>query len=90
MSALEWNLLVIGLAVLLGLYIVVTLFYKPLGLLVRLFVCAITGVVLLSVFNFILGYVGLHVAFNPFTVLVAGILQLPGLIMLLVLTHWFI
>jgi inhibitor of the pro-sigma K processing machinery len=47
-------------------------------------------VVLLSVFNFILGYVGLHVAFNPFTVLVAGILQLPGLIMLLVLTHWFI
>jgi len=36
-----------------------------------------------------LGLVNMHVAFNPFTVLVAGIFQLPGLVLLVVLTMWF-
>lgn len=87
---MEWNLLLTAIAVLLGMYFVVVLFRKQLAYLVRLFVCMVTGAVLLAAFNFILGYAGLHIAINPFTMLVTGILQLPGLIMLLILTRWFV
>lgn len=38
----------------------------------------------------VLGFFNMHVAFNLFTVLVAGILHLPGLVMLVVLSHWFV
>ncbi len=87
---MEWNLFIIGAVLLLGLYVMMALLYQPIRLLVRLLACLVTGVVLLVPANFILGYVDMHLAINPFTVLVAGILQLPGLVMLIVLSLLFV
>jgi len=86
---MEWYLLVIGLAVLIGLYILMVWLYKPLGLLFRLALCAITGIILLILSNFFLGFVDIRLALNPFTILVAGVLQLPGIIMLIIIALWF-
>ncbi len=63
---------------------------KPLKMLFSLVLCAATGFVLLWLLNLALGLVDMHVAINPFTVLVAGIFQLPGLFLLVVLTMWFV
>jgi len=88
---MEWFLLVMGLAIiLLGLYVIGVLLYRPLRLLIGLLACLVTGTVLLAILNFVLGFVDMHVAFNPFTVLIAGILQIPGLVMLVLLTLWFV
>lgn len=63
---------------------------KPLKLLLSLAVCLVTGFVLLWLLNQVLGQVDMHVAMNPFTVLVAGMFQLPGLLLLVVMTIWFV
>jgi inhibitor of the pro-sigma K processing machinery len=84
----EWYLLAIGF-LLLGLYIMPTIAYRPLRWLSRLAGCLIIGMVLLVLLNWGLGFLDMHVAFNPFTVLVAGILRLPGLVMLVLMNQWF-
>lgn len=86
---MEWQLAVIILAVLAGLYIANTFMYRPLRRLLSLAVCLVTGTVLVTLLNWCLGFFNMHVAFNLFTVLVAGILHLPGLVMLVVLSQWF-
>jgi inhibitor of the pro-sigma K processing machinery len=45
--------------------------------------------VLLIAINFVFGHFGVHVAINPVTLLTAGLLQLPG-VALLVLLQYFI
>jgi inhibitor of the pro-sigma K processing machinery len=86
----EWYLLAIGAAIILsGLYVIGMLLYRPLRLLIGLLACLVTGTVLLAILNFVLGFVDMHVAFNPFTVLIAGMLQIPGLVLLVLLTVWF-
>ena len=80
-----WYLLLIILAALL-------LFGPTSALLLKTFkllLSAVTGVALLWLLNLALGLVNAHVVVNPFTVLVAGILQLPRLLLLVVLTMWF-
>lgn len=93
---MEWNLLikllmllVAGAAVLVGVFSLAVLF-KPLGLLLKLALYAVTGVIFLSICNLILGFLDMHLAVNLFTILIAGILQVPGVIMLLVINQWFI
>ena len=85
----EWYWLFVILAGLVLFYLTAVVLYKPLKLLLSLALCAVTGVVLLWLLNLALGLVNMHVAFNPFTVLVAGIFQLPGLVLLVVLAMWF-
>jgi len=85
----EWYLLISILAGLVLFYLAAVVLYKPLKLMLSLVLCALMGVVLLWLLNLVLGLVNMHVAFNPFTVLVAGIFQLPGLVLLVVLTMWF-
>jgi len=92
----EWNLLIkllmllaTGAAVLVGVFFLAVLF-KPLGLLLKFALYAVTGVIFLSICNFILGFLDMHLAVNLFTILIAGILQVPGIIMLLVINQWFI
>lgn len=87
---MEWYLLLTILAGLLLFYLAAVLLYKPVRLLLNLLVCVVTGTVLLFLLNLVLGLVDMHVAVNPFTILVAGIFQLPGLVLLVVLTLWFV
>ncbi len=81
-------MLVIGL-LLLGLYIMPTIMYRPLRWLLRLAGCLVIGMVFLVLLNWGLGFLDMHVAFNPFTMLIAGILRLPGLVLLVLISQWF-
>jgi len=86
---LEWRYVVIGLAGLVGLYLIGTVLFQPLRFLVRLTACMLLGGGLLIAINAVFGHWGLHIAVNPVTILTAGVLQLPG-VALLVLVHYFI
>lgn len=87
---MEWKYVIIGLAGLFGLYLVGTALFRPLKFLIRLIAWTALGVVLLWAINLALGYFGFHIAINPLTILTAGILQLPGIVLLVVLNILFI
>ncbi|HBC91886.1 MAG TPA: SigmaK-factor processing regulatory BofA [Pelotomaculum sp.] len=82
---MEWKYVMIGLAGLFGLYLVGTSLFRPLKFLIRLTVWTVLGVVLLLAINGAFGYLGFHIAINPLTILTAGILQLPGVVLLVLL-----
>ncbi|MGI6492565.1 MAG: pro-sigmaK processing inhibitor BofA family protein [Pelotomaculum sp.] len=81
----EWKYVIIGMGGLIGLYLVGTALLHPLRLLFRLAAWIVLGVVLLLALNSVLGYFGFHIAINPFTILTAGVLQLPGIVLLVLL-----
>lgn len=87
---MEWNYLVAGLVGLFGLYLVGTVLFRPLKFFLRLAAWAVLGVVLLWVINSLFGYFGFHIAINPLTILTAGILQLPGVALLVLLNVFFV
>lgn len=87
---MEWKYVIIGLAGLFGLYLVGAALFYPLKFLIRLAAWAALGVVLLLAINSVFGYLGLHIAINPLTILTAGILQLPGVVLLVLLNVFFI
>lgn len=86
---MEWKFVIIGLVGLLGLYLVGTVLLQPLKVLIRLAIWMVLGGVLLVAMNILFGNFGLHIAINPVTLLTAGLLQLPG-VALLVLVNYFI
>lgn len=86
---MEWKtafLIMLGLC---GIFVVATFLLGPLKLLLRLTVYLIVGAVLLAVLNLALGGLGFHVAVNPATMLTAGALQVPGVVLLVVLDMLF-
>lgn len=87
---MEWKYMIIGLAGLFGLYLVGTALFRPLKFLIRLTIWAALGVVLLLAINAAFGYFGFHIAINPLTILTAGVLQLPGVVLLVLLNVLFI
>lgn len=86
MLAVDWKLILLGLLGLAGLYLVGSFFVTPLKYLYRLFAYAAVGIILLVVVNLGGSFFGFHIALNPFTVLTAGLLQVPGVILLVLLT----
>jgi len=86
---LEVKYVIIGLAGLLGLYLIGTALLHPLRLLARLAAWMLLGGGLLIAINAVFGHLGLHIAINPVTLLTAGVLQLPG-VALLVLVRYLI
>ncbi|ACV61058.1 pro-sigmaK processing inhibitor BofA [Desulfofarcimen acetoxidans DSM 771] len=70
-----------------GIYLVSTVFYKPVKYLMRICFYFIIGGFLLVLVNFALKHLGLQLAINPLTMLTAGLLQLPGVILLLILNY---
>lgn len=69
------------------LYLLAQIFYVPLKTLVKLIFNGIIGGLLLALFNIVGSYWGLYLAINPITALVAGLLGLPGILLLLVLRY---
>lgn len=86
---MEGKLVLISLIGLLGLFLVGTVMIKPLKLLLRLVTYLLIGGVLLYLANFLLNQFGLRVAINPVTLLTAGVLQIPGVVLLAVLSYLF-
>ena len=53
----------------------------------KIFFWLVLGFIFLGVFNLIGGKFGLHLAINPVTLLIAGIFDLPGIILLAALRY---
>lgn len=70
------------------LYLCCWLFLKPLKWLFRLFLSCAAGAAALAVFNFAAGFAGWHLALNPLTAMVTGVLGAPGMVLMLFLNSF--
>lgn len=77
------NVIMAALFLLVILYIVAQVFLKPIKLLWKLILNSAIGLVLLLVVNYGGAYFDFSLPINPITVLVAGFLGLPGIILLI-------
>lgn len=68
---------------------VVWLFGKSLKLLLKFIVNSLVGFVILLLFNFFGGLVGIHLPINIITAFVTGIFGIPGILILLILKYIF-
>ncbi|MBP2645153.1 MAG: sigmaK-factor processing regulatory protein BofA [Firmicutes bacterium] len=85
LPVLSWDFNVI-LAYLFGivlLYLVGRVFLMPIKFVFRLIYNAIIGGIMLWGVNFLGGYFDFTIAINPITALVAGILGIPGVVLLI-------
>lgn len=87
---MEWENVVLLLMAIVGLYLVLSVFARPVQLIMRLGLCLVVGFVLLTVANLILAQLGMELAVNPVTLLTAGVLQIPGVVLLVVLQSIFV
>ena len=62
---------------------------KPLRWLAKLFINALLGFVALFLFNFFGDFVGLILGLNWFNAIVAGVLGVPGIVLLLLIKYIF-
>ena len=84
---MDLKLVFAGLAGLLGLYLFGTVLLRPLRFLIRLVAWILLGGVLLISINAVLGHMGFHIAINPVTILTTGLLQLPGVVLLVLVNY---
>ncbi len=81
---MEWvNVVIAALFFLAILYIVLQVLFKPVKLLWKLAVNSLLGLVLLLISNYIGAYFQFDLPINIITVLIAGFLGLPGIILLI-------
>ncbi len=73
---------------LLLIYVLARLLFLPMRLLASLVYNALVGGVVLFGLNIVGGFFGLHLALNPLTALLVGLLGVPGVVLLLILQHW--
>ena len=76
-------------AAILLLLLLIKILSTPLRLMFKLLLNAAGGVVLLFVFNFLGGFVGLSLGMNWLNALIAGTLGIPGVILLLLVKFLF-
>ncbi|MGI6553961.1 MAG: pro-sigmaK processing inhibitor BofA family protein [Bacillota bacterium] len=79
-----FQLFVVAAFILLLVLITARILVKPLRLLVKIIFNSFVGLLMLLVFNFIGGLLGFTIPVNIVTVLLAGFLGIPGLILLIV------
>jgi inhibitor of the pro-sigma K processing machinery len=79
-----FQLFVAAAFILLLVIITARILVKPLRLLVKIIFNSFIGLLMLLVFNFIGGLIGFTIPVNIVTVLLAGFLGIPGLILLIV------
>jgi len=86
-----FSLETIGIVIIAGILILlgVTLFLKPIRLLLRLLVNTIAGFFALFVLNYIGGLFGVTLGINLFNAVIVGIFGLPG-VGLLLLLQWLL
>ncbi|MCL0080802.1 pro-sigmaK processing inhibitor BofA family protein [Peptococcaceae bacterium] len=84
---MEWTTITIVLVGLAGLYLIGVFIIKPLKLIFKLVVWVIIGILLLIVVNLMLSYFGIYIPLNPLTIFTAGILQVPGVILLVLMNY---
>lgn len=77
------NIIMAALFLLVVLYIVAQIFMKPVKLLWKLIINSAIGLLLLLVVNYIGNFFAFKLAINVITVLVAGFLGVPGILLLI-------
>ncbi|MEG6617123.1 pro-sigmaK processing inhibitor BofA family protein [Peptococcaceae bacterium 1198_IL3148] len=87
---LEWTTILLCFIGLFGLYLVGVFVVKPLRFIFKLAMYLVLGGVLITLVNIISANFGLHIALNPFTLVTAGVLQVPGLILLLLMAYMLV
>jgi len=85
----EWKYALAVLMVLSFLFFTGVFLIRPLKWLMRLITYVFAGTVIILLLNILLDRVGMHIALNPATILTAGILQVPGAVMLVLLNYFF-
>ena len=83
---MEVKMLLIYIACIIGIIIVGKFFIVPIKIILKLILNSILGVILLYIINMVGAIWGLHIGINFVTVLIVGILGIPGAILLLILT----
>jgi inhibitor of the pro-sigma K processing machinery len=76
------NVIMAALFLLVILYLVAQVFMKPIKLLWKVVFNSAVGLILLLIVNYIAGYFGFSLPINIITVLIAGFLGLPGILLL--------
>ena len=84
-SAMDINLIIYGLIGIFILALIIKFLKWPLKILLN----GIFGVFLLYVVNFFGASFGIHIGINIVTALIAGILGIPGVIVLIIFTMFF-
>lgn len=79
------SIIIAFIAGLLVLYLVTKIFIVPIKFIGKLFINAIIGGILLWVIDYFGAYIGLKIAINPITALIAGVLGVPGIVLLIAL-----
>lgn len=79
-TSILWFLLGLVLLYIVGLILVI-----PIKIIIKLIINGIIGGVLLLIFNLIGGLFGITIVINPFNAVIAGLLGIPGVILLLIL-----
>lgn len=69
------------------LYLIGILLVIPIKIIMKLVVNGIIGGILLLLVNLVGGFLGLTIAINPLTAIIAGFLGIPGIILLLILQN---
>lgn len=69
------------------LYILGMLLVIPIKLIIKLIINGVLGGLLLLITNFIGGFIGLSIVINPLTAIIAGILGIPGVVLLIILQY---
>ncbi|MEN6327751.1 MAG: pro-sigmaK processing inhibitor BofA family protein [Syntrophomonas sp.] len=76
------NIIIAALILLVILYIIIQVFLKPVKLVWKLLTNSIIGIILLLLSNYIGAYFAFELPINIITVLIAGFLGIPGIILL--------
>lgn len=84
---MEWKTVFLAMAGLFVIYLAGSALLRPLKWLFRVASWALAGVILLVVINAVFGRMGFHIAINPVTVLTAGVLQVPGVLLLVLINY---
>jgi len=76
---MDSNSIIISMLAFCGIVTVIIIFSEPLKRLMKLVLNSSAGVAAMFVINTVFGSAGFNVGINPFTVLTAGLLGLPGI-----------
>lgn len=69
------------------LYVIGMLLVIPIKVIIKLIVNGVIGGILLVIFNLVGGLIGLNLIINPLSAIIAGLLGVPGIILLLIIQN---
>ena len=85
MPDINFSVILGAIAVIVGIYVVMWIFMRPVKVGFKILVNGLVGAALLIAFNYIGAGFNMSIGVNIYTALVCGLLGLPGFLMLLVL-----